>query len=296
MLFWPNKVKPDAVEFVAVGHVNITFSKLFALRLDQMKVISVSFALIVLCLAVAPNIEAQSVRSDLPRVLPSTLLTELREKQEAEPDIAPQRLADHANERLAVLGFNYHIDPCDVESRKTEFKFPLTEYNEVFHVYPLTGGDGNNMQVMAKEPGDAPCGCSLDLPITRAANDQLQIVTDKGSVSISAKNKFLFEKVELVDATLRKTTRSWYVHSGVEPAAVSADGKTVYMDLEIESLLIGTSADGALRFVPRTSADIITKYVDLRRFPKDPDNDYLGFRQFTKGKVKYTLKFSHVCT
>lgn len=272
------------------------FSKHFSWRLDQMKVISVCSALVAIFFAFAPTIEAQSDTPYMPKVMPSTLLTELRAKQEAEPKITPHQLAVHANERLAAVGFDYHIDPCDVESTKTEIKFPLSEYNEVFHVYGLTGGDGTNIQFMAKEPGDAPCGCWLYLPIIKAANDRLQIVTDKGLVSISTKNKFLVEKVELVDPTLRKTIRSWYVHSGGEPAAVSADGKTVYMEFEIKELLIGTGPDGTLHFVPRTSADIITKYVDLKRFPKDPDNDYLGFRQFTKGEVKYTLKFSHVCT
>jgi hypothetical protein len=244
---------------------------------------------------ISTNVKGQP-GSQIPRAMPSDLIADVAKKKESEPKITPQQLADYANERLAAVGFNYHIDPCDIESNKTEIKFPLAEYGEVFHVYPFTGVGGKSAQLMAKEPGDAPCGCWLELPLTKASDRYLEVVTNKGVVQIGTENKFLVETVELVDPTLKKMLRKWLVFHGGEPAGISLDGKSVYMDLEIEEILVETAADGTLRFVPSSSPDIITKHVDLKTFPKDPENDYLGFRQFTKGKLKYTIKFSHVCT
>ncbi len=232
----------------------------------------------------------------IPRAMPSNVVAQLQEKMENQPKITPQELADYGNERLAKVGFNYHVDPCDIESVKTETKFPLAEYGEVFHIYPFVGVGIKSAPIMAREPGDAPCGCWLELPVTKASTGYLQIVTDKGDVQIGKNNKLLTEIVELVDPTLKKTIRSWVVFQGGEPAGISKDGKNIYMELEIKDILIETAADGSLRFVPASSPDIITDHIDLTKFPKDPDNDYLGFRQFKKGKLKYTTKFSHVCT
>jgi hypothetical protein len=230
----------------------------------------------------------------LPRIASSTVVADIEAKRLADRRITPQQLADFGNQRLKVVGFDFKTDPCDIESVRTEIGFPEAEYGEVFHIYPFQGDAGAKLELLAREPGDAPCGCWLDLPVRKAFKDRLEVITDKGAVEIGTKD-LLVETVQLMDASLRRLTREWMVSDGGAPVGISIDGKKIYMDAGVQGLFLETADDGNLRFVPRTSPDIITAHVDLKRFPKDPDNDYAGFRRFTKGKVVYNVKFSHIC-
>ncbi|HMO80178.1 MAG TPA: hypothetical protein PKD24_05255 [Pyrinomonadaceae bacterium] len=253
------------------------------------------YTLILLFLAVTVA-SAQTPETGRPRVLSSTLITDVLAKKEQNPEITPSELARFANERLKIVGLDHHVDPCDVGSVKTELGFPGAEYGEVFHVYRFADTTGASKEFLAREPGDAPCGCWLNLPLVKASTKFLEIVTDKGPIQIKTTDKLLLERVELMDNTLMRTIREWIVINGGEPAGISSDGKKVYMSTEIDELFIETAEDGSIAMVPRDQPDIITNYTDLKKFPKDPNNDYVGFRKFTKGKTTYTLKFSHVCT
>lgn len=234
---------------------------------------------------------AQTSTNSLPKLVPSSLISDVEERAGKKPAITADALAEFANKRLAVNGFEFETDPCDIESTATKNKYP-GEYGGVYHVYKIN----EKQSFMARELGDAPCGCWLNLPLKAASRNSLVLVSDSGTFEIKPPKKLLLQEAMLVDGSLRKTVRTWILPRGGAPDGISSNGKSIYIAIEKTPLFLEITDKGTLRFVPRKTAIAITKFTDLKKFPKDPKNDYLGFRRFTNGKVTFTIKFSHVCT
>ncbi len=227
---------------------------------------------------------------DLPRLLASSLLEDIEVRAKEKPALSPARLAEFANKQLAVKGFEFHSDPCDAASTATTMKYPAADADTVFHSY-----DARGTRFLARQPEDAPCGCWLGLPVRSISRNGAVLISTIGPLTVRLPEKFLFEEVHLVDSGLRKSIRSWIVPDGGPPDGISADGTKLYIQIGETALFLEIDSNGALTFVPRNTSGAITKFTDLRRFPKDPDNAYLGYRRFSKGRSSYTLKFSHVC-
>lgn len=248
---------------------------------------------LIVCCAI--SVLSQISNNSLPKLVPSSLISDIEERAGKKPAITANALADFANKKLATSGFEFETDPCDMESTATTDKYP-GEYGGVYHVYKINENPGNERSFLAREPGDAPCGCWLNLPLTTATQKRLVLVSDGGFFEIKPPKKLLLEEAMLVDGSLRKIVRTWIVPNGGPPDGISVDGKKLYIAIEKTPLLLEIAQTGTLRFIPRKTAAVITKFTDLKKFPKDPENDYLGFRRFTNGKVTLTIKFSHVCT
>jgi hypothetical protein len=237
----------------------------------------------------------QSSYENLPKLMPSSLISDIEALAGRKPASTAGALAALANTKLATSGFEFETDPCDMESTPTTDKYP-GEYGGVYHVYKINEGPGKERSFLAREPGDAPCGCWLNLPVTAATQKRLVLVSDGGPFEIKPPKKLLLEEAMLVDASLRKVVRTWVVPNGGPPDGISTDGKKLYIAIEKTPLLLEIADTGMLRFIPRKTPAVITKFTDLTKYPKDRQNDYLGFRRFTKGKIIFTIKFSNVCT
>lgn len=233
---------------------------------------------------------------NIPVVLAPDIVQEIQEYATKNPKVSTTALGEFANQKLKVNGYNFGVDPCDMKTKPTTMAFPGGYDNEKFHIYTVTDIRGKSIKFLAREPGDAPCGCYLDLPLKAITSKRAVVATKNAELVIKTPNNILFEQMELADATLRKTTRMWIVPDGGPPDGISADGTKLYVDVEDTPLFLEIGLDGVLKFVPRTAPDIIKKFVDLKKFPRDRNNDYLGFRRFTNGKRTFTIKFSHVCT
>ena len=109
-------------------------------------------------------------------------------------------------------------------------------------------------------------------------------------------NNFTVDEVKLVDASLRRTVRTWVVPMDLVPEAISRDGAKIYMNTFTDKLFIEIDQLGRYRYVAYDPATMLINGVDLKKFPKEKDNDYLGFRRFKSGKKTHTIKFSHPCT
>ena len=247
----------------------------------------------ILMIAAASTAYFQDQYDDLPKVMHSILLSDLQTRAQAEPKISAKELAAYANNKLAEIGYAYSFDPCDVESAATKIKYPTDNDDDFFHVYNTVDVTGKKLSFLASQPYDAPCGCSIDLPITSATPMRLAIVAQERRLEIAIPAKLLFEEIELVDASMRKTIRRWVIPDGGPPDAISIDGRKIYMQIESTPLYLEVPPNGTLKIVPRNSLGLIRTFTDLKRYPKDPNNAYLGFRRFSNGKI---YKFSWPCT
>ena len=237
------------------------------------------------------TIYSQTAYDGLPKIMPSSIVEDVQSRSRQLPKLSPQSLADFANQELALKGFEIETDPCDASSTETTLKYPTENEGTVFHLY-----SSGQTRFLARQPEDAPCGCWLGLPVTSISKTGMIAISSTGALAMPLPEKFLFEENQLVDSTLKRTTRSWVVPGGGPPDGISKDGTRLYIEIGETPLFLEVSGEGVLRFVPRTSPAVITKFVDLIKFPKDPDNDYLGFRQFRNGRKTLTVKFSHVCS
>ena len=240
------------------------------------------------------SITATCFTQNLPKVLPSLLVKDVNARSTSNPKIEASELAAYANGKLKQNGYGFEVDPCDLKTETTKISFPGDD-GGVFHIYRLKNSAGGYESFMAREPGDAPCGCWLNLPVTKAGKSVLNIVADKSVLSVQTPKDLIIEDVELVDISLRKIVRKWLVPQGGGPDAISTDGLKLYFETGIDALYIEITEDGSLQFVPKSSLTIISKHTDLKKFPHDPNNAYLSFRKFSNGKRLLIVKFSEVC-
>jgi hypothetical protein len=176
-------------------------------------------------------------------------------------------------------------------------KYPANHENDMFHIYEAVDLGGKTFSFLANQPNSAPCGCWMTLPLTSATTQRIVVVVVGGEpMTIRIPDKFLFEKVELVDASLRRSNVTWLVPYGGPPSGISTDGKKLYIEIQETPVFLEVSIGGELKIVPRTNPGIITKFTDLKKFPKETGNDYLGFRRFKSGRKVFNFKFTHVCT
>jgi hypothetical protein len=237
---------------------------------------------------------SQAWATNLPSVLPAAIEAHIAELMQRQPALSPEDLAIKANERMATVGFDYDFDPCDLKTRPTNRTFPGEE-GGVYHAYDLIGTNGKKVSILAREPGDAPCGCWVQFPIHSITRQAMIIVTSSGTQNVVMPKGLLFEEITLVDKTLKRSVRNWVVPSGGPPVGISKDGTKLYFEIGETPLYLEISARGKLMIVPKGAKGMITSFTDLTKFPKDRNNDYLGYRRFNAARTAMTVKFSHVC-
>ncbi|HVF48074.1 MAG TPA: hypothetical protein VNA17_10945 [Pyrinomonadaceae bacterium] len=243
------------------------------------------------------NAFSQTEVGAIPKLMPSTLAADIQARVKSAQNISVPKLAEFANKTLASKGFEFIVDPCDAKTTATKIEYPdKYEHTLYFHSYDFLDVAGKKIGILASEPSDAPCGCWLPLPLTFATSKHITLASNNGPIQVRTPELFLLEKVELVDRSLRKTSSTWIFPRGGPPDAISSDGRKLYMEIEDAPLYLEISPDGALRFVSRTAPGIIKRFIDLEKFPNDPDNAYLGYRRFSSGRKTFTYKFSHTCT
>ena len=237
---------------------------------------------------------SQAWATNLPSVLPAAIEAHIAELMQKQPGLSPEDLANMANETMATVGFDYEFDPCDLKTRSTNRVYPREE-GGFYHAYDLIGGNGKKVAILAREPGDAPCGCWVQFPIRSITRQAMSIVTSSGTQNVVMPKGLLFEEITLVDKTLKRSVRNWVVPSGGPPAGISKDGIKLYFEIDETPVYLEISARGKLMIVPKGAKGMITSFTDLTKFPKDPNNAYLGYRRFNAGRTAMTVKFSHVC-
>ena len=130
--------------------------------------------------------------------------------------------------------------------------------------------------------------------------------------------QFVLDKMDLMDATMKKVIRSWEIPNQDFPAAISEDGKTLYLGAdfteadseagrwhlwkegekpkqEYPSALLAFSSEG-MRFVVAKPILARQKSEEINKHPKNSKNSYLSFRRFRVGNKGYIIRYSAPCT
>jgi hypothetical protein len=225
------------------------------------------------------------------RLDPAIVERLLEEKLAADPGIPAASLADYGNKLAAVHGYSFGFDP-------TTFKeSPVTVGTEKLGRYDLVPvGGGRPLAFLVPERIEHPCGTWNALPVLSASPRSLTVVGGGKTLDVSIPTEFVVDEMELVDATLKTVLRRWTVPMDSTPAAISPDGRRLFLFGPLDQIYLEVDESGKYRFAPVTTPSILKQGIDLKKFPKDKDNDYLGFRRFRNSRSVYTIKFSHPCT
>ncbi|MCA1622321.1 MAG: hypothetical protein LC768_01175 [Acidobacteria bacterium] len=238
-------------------------------------------------------------QNNKPIIKPSKVIEDLLGKKKENPKISAKELSEFGNELIKKDGYNFGFNVCEIAKANN-----LNEgdfYSETFRPfnYKLENlkGEKITFQIMNKIFGH-PCGCVFDIPVTQLSYSEMTVVVGKKQVKLKRPKEFYSEEIELVDKTLKKKIRNWSIPSEllvgeIDNLGISKDGAKIYFHTEVEELDLEISEDGTFKLVTTDNEGKISKGEELKNFPKDPQNDYLGYKRFTNG---FIAKFSYPCT
>jgi len=255
--------------------------------------------LFLLLFTLTKSLPAQKQTGELLVIKSSTVLDELAEKKKQNPNISAAALSAFGNDLLKLKGYNFTTYTCDIaeinkigdndsSDQPVEFTFDLTQLTGKSSKFRLTADDWGY-----------PCGCAFDLTVLKADSTEMTVLANNRPIRVK-RPAFYFEEVELVDKSLKKTLRKWYKPTDIQVYGISADGLKIYVETNYDNkdnkLLLEISENGTFRFVPKDSANILKNGVGLTDFPRDKENDYLGYTEFKAKGKSFILKFSGPCT
>ncbi len=246
-----------------------------------------------------------NAKSDKPIIKPSDINRELLDKKKANPKISAKELADYGNELIKKKGYNFSFYTCEIaEANKSAEDFSDTYRPFDYKLEDLTGRK-ITFQIMAKNFGH-PCGCDFEIPVFQVSKTEMTVLADDQPLRLKRPKGFYLEEVELVDKSLKKSIRKWYKPFDIAPFGISKDGTKIYIETGyddgmegngfINDLVLEISEDGTFQLVERNNSNIIANGEELKNFPKDPENSYLGYTRFKDGDKTYFIKFSYPCT
>ena len=74
-----------------------------------------------------------------------------------------------------LVGFDYEFDPCDRKTRRPIGSF-LVKW-AVLTTRTICQAATEKVSILAREPGDAPCGCWVKFPVISITKQWMSIVT-----------------------------------------------------------------------------------------------------------------------
>jgi hypothetical protein len=264
-------------------------------------VLSVLGALIWFSPAVINEREINAQSQSYPVIKPSEVIRDLLEKKKQNSKISAKELADYGNELIKNKGYDFSFYACDIAEANKQI--PAEElYNDSYKAYKYQlkdiGGKTTTYQIMNKFY-EIPCGCGFEIPIFQISDQAMTVKTDGGQVKLMRPEKFGLDEVELVDKSLKKTLRKWYMPSDNIPFGISKDGTKIYIDTGyddylINELVLEISENGTVRVVPRNDPNILSRGKELKGYPKIGSE--ISYMSFNFGNKSHIVKFSYPCT
>lgn len=230
------------------------------------------------------------VESQVPKIVPSTVVNDLRLKKQGNPNITAEELAKIGNEIIKTKGLDFSLDPC--------------EYKQIINNrYTLKTLDAKKSLFEMSEANGHPCGCTFEMPVLKINNKEMHVIVNKQVYPLKRPKEFAAEEFVLVDESLKKTIRKWSTPIDATPFGISADGTKVYYEfdfddgtsensLQVQDLVVEIAEDGTLRFVPEEDSRII-KGKELDGYPRTGE---ISYRRYNVGDKSYIVKFSYPCT
>ena len=230
---------------------------------------------------------------------PAEVVNALVKKRNQVPGISTERLVAYGNALITNRGYDFSFNACEIaKANKADESFGDELRPFRYKLRDLTGKN-ITFQIMNRY-FEQPCGCGFDIPVFQVTDKEITVRADGKPTKLIRPKEFALDEVELVDRSLKKSLRKWYMPSDDIPFGISRDGKKIYIgagydDFSIENIALEVAENGVVKYVPRNSADIIGNGKELTKNAKDFANG-VGYMRFTPGNLNYFVKFSYPCT
>lgn len=263
-------------------------------------------------------------RGILLNIVPSGLAGQVHALALRRTDLPGPKLAAMANARIPEQGVDYEFD-LQTFIKENGLKQPAGKEGE-FAPYqlPMMTIEGEPVRLDVEASPEGMCGERIVvMPLTRLTATELGVVTSKGEhYQLRRPKSFGLEQMSLVNYTLRMKLRTWEVPFVTKPKGISADGKTVFFEMEDNSLRsnrgkpaeVWPELPGLLgvRYPPAelmlAVSEGVHRFADISEVPKeekselmqvqvpDPTDDYAMFRRFRLGDKTFIVRFEGPCT
>lgn len=235
-----------------------------------------------------------------PKMVPSTVMERLLEKQKNNPAISAQALAELGNELIAAKGFNFafrtgpdsapegHRDESFDEPRM--FSFDLMDLRGREKKYELRVESCANL-----------CGCNYDFPLLQISRKRMTLVADGAPIELVRPTDFMLDEITLLDESRKRARRTWYNYADMPPIGISQDGTRIYLRtgndaLNFPALAVEMGETGTPRIVTLPDDNIITEFEFTQAWPvRVPNRDVRYIRFKGQGK-SYLVRFPYACT
>jgi len=228
----------------------------------------------------------------------SNILVELAHLEKKQSEISPKELAAFANELLDKRGFDYRFDICDIlserERQSSEAAIPAS------YTLAQRNGKQQDFKFIVAGGGEGLCGeCMTSLPAVQVTAKEMVLIAEGKRFRVRRPASFTLDKVELVDAGMKKVSRTWQLPYQTIPIGISPDSLKLYLEFftqyKLDGLVLELSEDGAIAFRDRSEVKFVEGKL-VEDHPKDPDNAYLSFIRFDTGNKAFIIRFSAPCT
>jgi hypothetical protein len=244
---------------------------------------------------------AQTQRSRTPTisVTRSSVVEEVSKRAKQQPVLSSAELAAYGNDLIAEKGFDYSFDVCDLLSERERNQVPSAEFQRT-HPLALVNGANRTFRFTIGSAFESLCGeCWLSLPLVQITSGEMTLIVEGNRYRVRRPPSFYLDEAQLVDASLKKVSRTWQMPYQAVPVGISADGTKLYIDFykgnNLDDVVLELSVSGPPQFRDRG----VIKSSEgewLESHPKDPSNSYLSFMSFRVGKKTYRIKFTAPCT
>ncbi len=245
-------------------------------------------------------------RSYAPTLKSSNLIEAVKQRKSHGPALSPAGLARYANELLARGGFDYDFDVCELFPPEALPQpgglRPDGTWTPITLEHRLTRADGRDLtfKLVTDDRGGMCTECFLTLAALRVTQGEMTVVAADG-VTHRLKRPAAFEldEAHLVGSDLKTVLRTWQMPYQTNPAGVSPDGKSIYLDFYESSglgeLVLELSDDGRPRF--RVRREVVSAEGEwIEEHPPDTLDDSPSFMRFRAGGRTHVIRFSGPCT
>jgi hypothetical protein len=241
------------------------------------------------------------------------ILRKIAEFKKSQPARDARQIADYANSILPQFGYEYDFDLRKIVTRKIKqrkTKPVKVEGDGASYVQfdlDVMTTKGAKKVIPVTAPYEESCCCGyyyVPIAVTKVTSKQITVVIDSKETvvarpkEIPVVQEYIFGK----EATKPIKIRSWEVPEETYPYGISTDGLKLYVETQIDEILLEISESGTLRFVPKDADGILTESEDLRKqlAPQKGEISHksgdLGLIRYVLNGVSYVLEFPYPCT
>ena len=220
---------------------------------------------LVLALMMTFLLSASAQRTRIISVNRSNVVGEVSERARQSPALSPVDLAAYGNDLIAKKGFDYDFDLCDLLNERERNQNSAAN---VVRSHQLSSESGGKLtfRFTIANPYESLCGeCWSSIPLLQVTDKEMVLIAEGNRYRVKRSAPFLLDEVQLVDATLKKVSRTWQLPYQAVPVGISPDGTKLYVDFykgyNLDDLVLEVSENGP----PQGSNECLSLVHELPR-------------------------------